>query len=224
MNFRGRFEGESLEILSSLTFQDCVEDLRRVLGSASYPPVLLAHGFGGLITQRVAEEEKVSALILISSLPSAEIGTGMSRALRLMRLKYSPLIFFRRPFRLEEKDFCRIWLAPMPEGQRAEILKHMVSESGHLAREFFSPRVEVDSQRVRTPVLIVTGVEDSVVPMKSFHEMAQRLRADLKVYSGHGHWIIGESEGEKVVRDIHRWLVQRLGAEIPLAEFAEEQH
>ena len=45
----------------------------------------------------------------------------------------------------------------------------------------------------------------------------------LKVYPGHGHWPLGESEGETIVRDIHRWLVQKLGDEILLAEFPEQE-
>jgi hypothetical protein len=32
---------------------------------------------------------------------------------------------------------------------------------------------------------------------------------------------MGEEEGQKIVRDIHRWLVQRLGEKILLADFSK---
>lgn len=223
VNFRGRVGERPLEVLERLSFQDCLEDLKRVIRVASFPPVLVAHGMGGLIAQKAAEEEEVSALILLSSLPPKGIKIVTPQALRLLRLKYMPLILLRRPFRLEEKDFRRSWLASLPESKHADILKRMVPESGHLISEFFNRRAEVDPRRIRFPVLVVGGSEDRVVPVASLREMAQRLGGDLKEYPDHGHWMMEEEGGEKIVRDIHRWIVQRLGEEILLAEFSEQQ-
>lgn len=222
-NFRGRFEEKALEILKRLTFQDCVEDLKRIIRAASFPPVILAHGLGGLIAQKAAEEEKVSALILLSTLPPGEIKILTSRTHQLLRLKYLPLIFLRRPFRLEEKDFRRSWLASLPESYHSDILRRMVPESNHLINEFFARRVEVDPRRIPCPVLVVGGAEDRVVPAASLRETAQRLGADFKEYPTHGHWIMGEGGGEGIVRDIHRWVVQTLGEEILLAESSDGQ-
>ncbi|MCH8055912.1 MAG: alpha/beta hydrolase [Deltaproteobacteria bacterium] len=218
VNFRGRVEEKALEVLERLSFQDCMEDLKRVIRAASFPPVLVAHSLGGLIAQKAAEGEKLSALILLSSLPPREIKVVTPHALRLLRLKYLPLLFLRRPFCLQEKDFRRSWLASLPESDHPDILKRMVSESSHLIGEFFNRCVEVDPGRIRCPVLAVGGGEDGVVPMASLREMAQRLGADLKEYPNHGHWMMEEQGGERIVRDIHRWVVQRLGEEILLPE------
>ncbi|MBI2991887.1 MAG: hypothetical protein HYY47_07105, partial [Deltaproteobacteria bacterium] len=53
--------------------------------------------------------------------------------------------------------------------------------------------------------------------------LAQSLSGDCNAYPGHGHWILGEGEGEAIVRDIHRWVVQKLGDELLLAEFSGEE-
>jgi hypothetical protein len=45
------------------------------------------------------------------------------------------------------------------------------------------------------------------------------LGADFKEYPGQGHWLI-ERDGESVVWDIHRWIIQKLGEKILLAEFS----
>jgi pimeloyl-ACP methyl ester carboxylesterase len=221
INFRGRFEERSLEVLERLSFQECLEDLKRVIRAASSPPVLLAHSLGGLIAQKAAEQEEVSALILLSGLPPGEIKTAKPRALRLLGLKYWPLVHLRRPFRLEEKDFRRSWIASTPEGQQPDILGRMVPESAHLIAEFLHCRVAVDPQAIRCPILVIVGGDDRVISVAAVREMAKRLRADLREYPGHGHWMMEEDEGERVVREIHRWMVQRLGEEILLAEFSE---
>ena len=223
VNFRGRFEEKRQPILKRLDFEDCVEDIRKVIRSATFPPVLVAHSLGGLVAQKATEEEKVSALVLLSSLPPREIRMATPRLLHHLRLKYAPLIFLRRPFSLEQKDFRRVWLASVADGQRPDILRRMVPESSYLVREFFDRRIEVQPERIHCPVLIVGGEQDQVVSIASLREMAQRLGADFREYHQHGHWMLGESGGEAIVRDIHRWVVQKLGERILLVEFPEQE-
>jgi pimeloyl-ACP methyl ester carboxylesterase len=71
--------------------------------------------------------------------------------------------------------------------------------------------------------LIVGGADDRIISAESLRDTARQLKADLKEYPGHGHWLMGESEGEEITRDIHRWLVQKLGEEILLAEFSRRE-
>lgn len=221
VNFRGRFEERSYPILRHLTFQACVEDMKKVIRHASFPPVLVAHSLGGLVAQKAAEGEKIAALVLLSSLPSRDIQVALPRSLRLLHLKYAPLIFLRRPFPLEERDLRRLWLASVPEGQRPDILNRMVPESGLLVRDFFDRHIEIKRELIRCPTLVVSGGEDKVMPISAQREMAQWFSGDLKEYPKHGHWMMGEGEGEVIVRDIHRWVMQKLGEDILLEEISE---
>jgi len=70
---------------------------------------------------------------------------------------------------------------------------------------------------------VVGGEQDQAVPIASLRQMAQWLGGDFKEYPRHGHWMLGESGGEIIVRDIHRWVVQRLGEKILLAEFSGQE-
>ncbi len=210
INFRGRAGESNDEVLKRLTFEQCVKDLKAASRAFSFPPILLAHCLGGLAALKALEGEKLSALILLSSLLPAQIKLVTPQAIRLLRLKYLPLIFLGRPFRLEEADFRRTWLASLSEGHRAA----MVPDSSQLISEYFKRRIEIDPMRINCPTLVVGGGEDRVVPAASLREMAQWLGADFKEYPGHGHWMMEEGEGEKIVRAIHRWLIQRLGEEI----------
>lgn len=223
VDLRRRIEERSAEVRSDVTLQDWVEDLKRVIHAAPSPPVLLGHSLGGLAALKAAAEEKISALILLSSPPPREIKMAVPHALRLLRLKYLPLIFLSRPFCPEERDLCRTWLASLPKSRLPEILKRMAPEPTTLVSEFFNRRIDVDPARICCPVLIVGGSEDRVVPMTSLREMAQRLGADLKEFPNQGHWMIGEAEGQKTVRDIHRWVIQKLGEGILLAEFSQKR-
>lgn len=218
VNFRGRFEKNAPEVLKEVDFQRCVEDLSRVVRSTIFPPILVGHSLGGLIAQKVAEKESLSALVLLSSLPPQEVPLAPSRTLRLLRLKYFPLIWLRRSFRPEERDFARSWLASVAGHRRMGIYGQSVPESSHLVSEFFGRRVRVEPGRIACPVLVIGGREDRVVPVDWQKVMAKRLVGEFLEYAGHGHWIMQEEGTDKIISDLHRWLVQKLGDKILLAQ------
>jgi pimeloyl-ACP methyl ester carboxylesterase len=221
INFPGRTGENNIQALQRLTFQDCLEELTKVIAVAPAPPVLVGHDLGGLLAQKAAEEKETSGVVLVSTLPPRGMREVLPRAVRLLRLKYWSLLFLGRPFLLQEKDFRRLGFAPVDKEHHLGVLRPMVPDSSHLIKEFFSRTVEVSHARSRYPVLIIAAGEDRVVPVVSLREVAQRVGADFKEYSEHGHGIIGEEGGQEIARDIHRWIVQKLGEKILLADFNE---
>jgi pimeloyl-ACP methyl ester carboxylesterase len=181
--------------------------------------VVLAHSFGGLIALRAAYQEPVSALISLSG--PLTLRAADSKALRSFRLKYSPLIFLRRPFLLQEKDLVSFWLSSVPQSRRGSILATMVPESAVLIRELLLGSGEPKGPPLSSPTLLVGGLEDALIPIRALRQRAMELGAERFEYPGHGHWLFGEDNGERIVRDIHRWVIRKLGQEILLAEFPQ---
>ncbi len=209
VNLRGRVGADAAAELKRTTFEDCVDDLRRMIRAAPFPPVILAHDLGGSIALQALEGARASALILIAPLsPENE----PPRALKLLRLKYRPLLFLRRPFRLEEGDFRKLWLAPDGDDAAAECL---VAEAPALVNAFFD-RADITA-KPGCPVLIAAARDDRIVSPAAQRASAERIGAELLEYPG-GHWMIGPNGGENVARDLHRWVVQKLGGEILIEE------
>jgi pimeloyl-ACP methyl ester carboxylesterase len=218
VNLRGRVADEAEETLRKLSFARCVDDLTDLIASFSSPPLVLAHSMGALMALKVAEMKTMAALVLASPPPPQNLKVAKPRALRLLRLKYLLLMTLGRPFRLEEKDLRKIFWAPLPPSTQAEISCRIVPESPRLAGEFFRPRIGIELSRLRCPRLVLAGGKDQMIAPATSHAMAQWLGADFKEYPDQGHWII-EVDGEPIVRDIHRWVVQKLSDQILLAEF-----
>jgi non-heme chloroperoxidase len=218
VNFRGRFGANAMEELGRLTFSDCVSDLKRVIRAAPFPPVLLAHDLGGLVALKALQDEKASALILVGSLLPADIAPELPRALKLLRLKYRPLLFLRRFFRIEERDFRKNWLNSIPANRHAEPLGCLLPDGHRLIAEFFARRVKLDPDSIRCPIWVGGGDEDRIVPPPATRALAAWLGADFRDYAGRAHWLIGEDGGEAITRDIHRWIVQKAGETLLLEE------
>jgi pimeloyl-ACP methyl ester carboxylesterase len=218
IDLRRRFTQNPIANLHDLSFTDCVQDLAGVIRSLSTPPVLLAMDLGALMALKVCEQMETIALILVS--PSSQGDpAARSRPQRLLWLKYGLLIFLRRPFRIDEKDFRAYFLTSLPENLQSQLSRQTVPESSALVREFLAPRVSVESGSLSCPILVLGGSDDQITPPATICRTAEWLGGEIRVYPGQGHWLI-ELDGEHIVRAIHRWIIQKLGEKILLADFS----
>jgi len=219
INLRGRVEDNPQRTVARLTFAQCVEDLKEVIRAAGPSAVLLGHSLGGVMAMKAAEDENLSALILLSPPLPGNYPKSTGRVLQVLHLKYFLLVFLRLPIRIKERDFALHWLASLPRAQHREVLRGLVPESSYLVERLFKPHLSSEPALVRCPVLVVGGTDDRVIPVEAVQQSARTLGAEFKEYSGHGHWMMEEEGWEAVVNDVHRWVVQGLGEEILLAEF-----
>ena len=139
-----------------------------------------------------------------------------SRSQRLLWLKYRLLILLRRPLRIDARDFRGYFLAPLPEGLQTALSRQRAPESSALLREFLAPRVSLESRPLSCPMLALSGSLDQITPAVTTRRMTEWLDGEFREYPGQGHWLI-ERDGENIVRDIHRWIIQKLGEKILLA-------
>ena len=218
IDLRRRSPQNPMGSLHNLRFSDCIQDLAAFIHSFSIPPVLLAMDLGALMALKVCEQSKISALILVSP-PSPGNLAARSRPQRLLWLKYGLLIFLQRPFRIDERDFRTYFLAPLPENLQSRLSRQIVPEPSALAREFLAPRVNLESEPLNCPILVLGGSEDRITPPATSRRIAEWLGGEFREYPGQGHWLI-EMNGEPIVRDVHRWIIQKLGEKILLADFS----
>jgi pimeloyl-ACP methyl ester carboxylesterase len=219
VDLRRRATENPMGVLPRLSFNDCVRDLEEGIRSFSSPPVLVAMNLGALLALTASEESTLAALILVSPSPPGNLTVGRSRPQRLLWLKYRLLLFLRRPFRIDEKDFRLYFLTPLPENLQINLSRQTVPEASALVREFLAPGTGFKPRSLRCPLLVLAGSYDQLTPATNSSRMARSLGGEFKEYPGQGHWLI-EHDGENIVRDIHRWIIQRLGEKILLAEFS----
>jgi pimeloyl-ACP methyl ester carboxylesterase len=219
VDLRRRSADDLIKTLRDVTFEDCVRNLEEDIHSFSTPPVLVAMNLGALMALKALAKSKLTALVLISPSVPNNFDSGRSRLRRLLWLKYRFVIFLRRPVQIDDKDFRNNFLTPLPEHLQIAISKQTAPEPSPLVREFLKPRVKLESGPLDCPLLVLAGTEDKLTPAPTSNKMAQSLGGEFRQYPGRGHWLI-EDGGEGIVRDIHRWIIQRHGEKILLAELS----
>jgi pimeloyl-ACP methyl ester carboxylesterase len=106
----------------------------------------------------------------------------------------------------------------LPPAGHPEALRSLVPESPDLIREFFDRRVKLDPKSIPAPIRVVAPGDDRVAPPDSLRRFAAQIGAEFREFPGHGHWMMGEDDGEEITRDIHRWIVQKSGDDMLLEE------
>lgn len=66
MNLRSHYKSRIID-LTRVTFEDYLEDIKAVLGECEELPVIIGFSMGGILSQKIAETEKIVGMVLIDS-------------------------------------------------------------------------------------------------------------------------------------------------------------
>jgi pimeloyl-ACP methyl ester carboxylesterase len=66
MNLRSHYRSRLLD-MTEITFVDYLEDIREVIAECGVPPIVIGFSMGGILSQKLAETDKLAGLVLIDS-------------------------------------------------------------------------------------------------------------------------------------------------------------
>ena len=175
-----------------------VDSLHRLFDSAGLTDLTLAgNSFGGQIAllYTLCHPARVSNLVLVNSGGFREV-TEADRAMARAMLSQDDLLAM--PPAMASLLFARVFVKEIPEKQRY-IAKQMAKLKEPDYPEYVRALVRSmdlsmatnlleELSRIKCPVLILSGTEDTLVPTEQAREAARRLpRATLQIMEGSGH-------------------------------------
>ena len=205
LNLRGHHGSKPVDDIGRVPFADYLDDARAVAASIG-DPIIVGHSMGGLLAQKLAELGDPPAVVALT--PAAPRGIFPLCTLELLRVSLVHLHEFLlgRPIHPTPAEADALLFGRIPVAERRTAFERLVPESGRMAFDVAVAGVPVDAARVRCPMLVVAGREDRITPARMVRKIAQKYRAELRVYDGHAHMVLLEPGWELIAGEVASWL------------------
>lgn len=194
--------------------EDYLEDVERAVAHIDpiFPPIIIGHSMGGLIAQMYAQKYTVSALVLLSSIPSS----GSFASILKFAIKH-PLItlkfFCTRSLYPAIKSWKLVKELLFSSSMSDEMVKKwqekLQNESFWAYLQALIPRsFSSDEMCKPTPVLVLHAENDQLVSFEQSRKTAQSYGADLEILPGMAHcdMLAVSKNAERTTKAIAQWL------------------
>jgi pimeloyl-ACP methyl ester carboxylesterase len=204
--------------LSTLGLHDYVEAAKaealRIERETGEEPILIGHGLGGLIAQKLAEQGMGKALILITPYPSVDCrvrdpAAAFTHANILLQANH------RLPYKIWKTGYFWGILNQVPASKRNGIYDQLLYESGLMYHQLSKPEADphrvgvIDETAISCPILTIGALQDRAIAIESVRKIAQkyaRVGGDYREFGGAAHWIIDEPKTPELLATLHDWL------------------
>ncbi len=204
INLRGYHDSKPVADVGKVSVDDHVDDLRAAIAALDQP-ILVTHSAAGLFALKLAATCPVVAAIHLVPVPPA--GFFSFRTLRVMT-PYLPRMLRDRPLLLDKADMIDADLNCLPSDEQEQVYAEMVPAPGRQGRQMLGVRIA--AKDVGGPRLIVSGLDDRLIPARVHRAMASKYRADYKEYPQHGHYLMREPGWEQIADDTMAWIESSL--------------
>lgn len=209
-SFRGHGGSGGVRTLDRYGIADYVADVSSVVEDLQTPPVLIGHSMGGFVAMKYAEENPISGLALLSSVPPAGlVGPSLSLAL------FNPFLLFeiglaqtgnRDALTLDGLKTA-LFSNRVPDELVAKYLPMMGGESMRAVTELHGAvTARPDRIKGRMPTLVLGAKEDGLIPPAYTRSIARQLGVQATILDESGHGMMLDDSWERASQAIARWL------------------
>ncbi len=203
--------------LATLKLGDYVAALERDVAELGEAPVIVGHSMGGLLAQLVSVKVQPRGLILLSTAPSAQAAGLSLSSIKTMRRVTGRWGWWREPTLLDAQSARYGVYNGVPEAEIRPALADLTWDSGPVMAQLAAPWLDrekgsrVDYSRLTMPTLLITGLEDRIVPPATSRKTARLIsahngRVDFEEWPGIGHWLFHDAVRPRVAASIARFM------------------
>jgi pimeloyl-ACP methyl ester carboxylesterase len=207
--------------LGTTKLADYVGAVERAASTLDGPIVVLGHSMGGLLAQLLSVRLQPRGLVLLSTAPSAQAGAG-GAAVSLASLRTLWGVtgrwgWWNEPTLLDEDGARAGVYNGVPEAEVRPALAELTWDSGPVLSQIAAPFLDsakgsrVDYARLAMPSLVLTGLEDRIVPPAVSRKTARLLaaagsRVDYEEWPNVGHWLFHDAVRPRLAAAIARFV------------------
>jgi pimeloyl-ACP methyl ester carboxylesterase len=191
--------------LGKLTLDEVVNHLVRTIQGLSEKPIVIAHSFGGMLTQLLVNRGLPAAAVAIDSVPPQGVTTTEWSFIKSLWPVINPFHPVSLPYMMSFEHFQYTFVNGMPLDKQKQAYELVVPESVRLSRAALSSSARVDFKKAHPPLLLIAGEKDHIMPASLNRTNFNRYKAspsvtEFKEFPGRNHFLVG-SEGWTEIAD-----------------------
>ena len=207
LSLSGHGDSPGREWLDSLSLEDFVNDVVKVAGRLTEPPVLVGHSMGGMVVQKYLERSEAAAAVLMASVPpqglgASAIGLAMRKPGLMMDLNRLMGGGQMAPTALLEILFAQ---PPAPEKLRAWY-RRMQPESFRAIWDMTLFNLPRPSRMAHVPLLVLGAEHDHLIPPTVVDMTARTYGLEAEIFPDMGHGVMLERNWQGPAERILEWL------------------
>lgn len=218
LDLSGHGRSDGIDDLDSLSLDDYLADVLQVIESLPRPPIVVGHSMGAFLAERLLEQARAVAGVLISPVPP----TGTLESAVSLFLRYPQ--FVGEVFKMSKGVF---------NANTLDLVKEVYFSSGTSPETLlqFAEHTQPESMRAicdmallcwrwppstpPLPVLVLGGELDRVFPPYMIQRVARRWNAELQVVPAAGHAMIVDEHWQACARRVLEWLRRFVEQPVP---------
>ena len=204
--------------IGTVSLTDYVNDTVELIEKLDQPPIILGHSLGCLIAQLVAAKTPVKAMILLGPAPAAGIFAFYPTMILSFYKHFLRWGFWRKPMPPYKHAFYNYCMNVQKLEDKHAEFKKLVPESGLVYFQMALPFLDktkaakVDFEKIKCPVLIVTGTKDKMTVSQIAYATARKYKqATVEVIKGADHMYESGKYMKTTVKIIKEWTQGKLG-------------
>jgi pimeloyl-ACP methyl ester carboxylesterase len=211
VSLRGHGASAGSGRLNRTSIADYVEDVYQTAEQLPKTPIIIGHSLGGLVVQKLLEKYNAKAGILLAPSPSGGMFFSGSRLFFQNPLLFAR-VFLKRDVQIiygtPELVKKNLFSADFEDAKIEKYTRRLGKES---FRAFWEMIYNLPNPKsVKTPLLILGGENDVIVPPREIEKTARAYNADYKIFTDTAHDLMLERNWIMVADFIIDWLQNKI--------------
>lgn len=197
--------------LGDLRLQTIIDRYASLIESRHFPPIVIGHSVGGLITQKLVERGLASAGVAICSVaPNRMLAVDWGFFRNSVQIT-NPLVG-DSIFEMTPEGFHQNFANTLSAAESSRAFEQFAThDSRNVLRDCMLEAGEINLSRAAVPLMFVSADKDEIIPPQLCEKNAQAYvdaggSANYEMFKNRSHYICGEPGWQEVAASIDNWI------------------
>ena len=203
--------------LGKLRFGEIVDFYKKYIDTLAERPLLIGHSIGGLVVQKLVNDDYAEAAVAISPAPPQGVFTLAPEFFKANFPHINPFKGNNPVIMTKERFHYTFCNTQTQESSDADFEKYVVPESRNVPRSTLTAQGKIKFKRDHVPLLLIAGENDNLIPLSLIRSNFKKYGKSLgtigfQKFPHRSHFICNQAGWEEIADASFTWFDTHQGA------------